>query len=240
MGKFIIIGNKKLQYYKDILIKADLRLHEQIAENVKSKIPAGSLVLDFGAGEGALSERLADAGYNVISADINEKDFKSKKAKFYKLDFNDKNNLENFIAEFREKFDLIISAEIIEHIENPWEYVRTIKLLLKKGGTLLITTPNTTSWLSRMYFLFEGKFHQFSDSDLSYGHISPITKWELNNVLKYGGFTNIEFRPAGTLPFLWLVNNKKVLFYNFVSLFFRPFMCGLKHGWVLMCTSIKE
>jgi 2-polyprenyl-3-methyl-5-hydroxy-6-metoxy-1,4-benzoquinol methylase len=240
LGKFIIIGNKKLQYYKDILIKADLRLHEQIADNVKSKIPVGSLVLDFGAGEGALSERLADSGYKVISADINGEEFKSKNAKFYKLDFNDKENLENFINEYREKFDLIISAEIIEHIENPWEYIRTIKLLLKKGGMLLITTPNTTSWLSRMYFLFEGKFHQFSDTDLEYGHISPITKWELNNVLKHEGFTNIEFRPAGTLPFIWVVNNKKVLFYNFVSLFFRPFMWGLKRGWVLMCTSIKE
>lgn len=239
MGNLIIFGNKKLQYYNDILIKADLGLHEQIENKLKELLSAGSEVLDVGAGEGALSERLSDAGFKVTALDINETDFKSKKAKFCQLNFNDENELNNFSIRFSEKFDAVIGVEVIEHIENPWKYVDFMKRLIKPGGILLITTPNITSWLSRMIFLFEGRFHQFSDGDLSYGHIAPITNWELQVILKNSGFEKIDILPAGTLPFLWIVMDKRLLFYNFVSLFLRPFMRSIKKGWVIMCTAKK-
>lgn len=239
MGKFIIFGNKKLQYYNGILIKADLGLHEQLEKKLTEVLPNNSEVLDVGAGEGALSERLSDAGFNVTALDINAEDFKSKKAKFCQINFNNENELDNFSIQYNEKFDAVIGVEVIEHIENPWKYISFMKKMIKPGGILLITTPNITSWLSRMIFLFEGKFHQFSDGDLSYGHISPISSWELKVVLEKSGFIKVEIEPAGTLPFLWIVKDKRLLFYNFVSLVFRPFMRNIKKGWVIMCTARK-
>jgi len=239
LGKFIIFGNKKLQYYNGILIKADLGLHEQIEKKLKELLSTGSEILDVGAGEGALSERLSDAGFKVTALDINEKDFKSKKSKFCQLNFNDENELSNFSAQYTEKFDGVIGVEVIEHIENPWKYIDFMKRLIKPGGILLITTPNITSWLSRLIFLFEGRFHQFADGDLSYGHIAPISSWELRVVLKNSGFEKVEILPGGTLPFLWLVKDKRLLFYNFVSLIFRPFMRNIKNGWVIICTAQK-
>jgi SAM-dependent methyltransferase len=41
-----------------------------------------------------------------------------------------------------ESFDMIVSFQVIEHLENPAPYLNSITRLLKPGGTALITTPN--------------------------------------------------------------------------------------------------
>ena len=42
----------------------------------------------------------------------------------------------------RASFDAIVSAEVIEHLENPRAVFREFHRLLKPHGTLLLTTPN--------------------------------------------------------------------------------------------------
>lgn len=41
-----------------------------------------------------------------------------------------------------EKFDLIVSSEVIEHIPDKEAFARTVEHLLKPGGHLVLTTPN--------------------------------------------------------------------------------------------------
>lgn len=196
----IFFGAKSPQFYKGFLIKADLGLHDQIAEVVREKTSAGSLVLDFGAGEGALSERLFDMGYRVTAVDKDELGFKSKNCDFYPVNFDRPDEVDVFVQKHENLFDVVLGVEVIEHVQDQWRYVRQLMAMVKPGGVVLITTPNTTSWLSRVVFLITGRFHQFSDSDLSYGHINPISPWEIDLIMRGVGATNVELRSAGTLP----------------------------------------
>ncbi|MDG2333040.1 MAG: class I SAM-dependent methyltransferase [Myxococcota bacterium] len=41
-----------------------------------------------------------------------------------------------------QSFDMIVSFQVIEHLEDPAPYLKAIARLLKPGGTALITTPN--------------------------------------------------------------------------------------------------
>lgn len=237
--KKIFIGQKKAEYYNDLLMKADLGLHEQIANKLQNSLPMGCKILDFGCGEGALSQRLSDLGFSVVAVDMNAKDFKAKNVEFKQIDFNNREEVESFLNENYENFDAVLGIEIIEHIHNPWQYIDDLMKMVKRGGLILITTPNTTSWLSRFIFLFTGKFHQFGDGDLSYGHIAPITPWELKVILDARHLDNISIEEAGTLPAIYITGLNKLLLINLLALLFRPLIRGIVNGWCIMATARK-
>ncbi|MFV9657091.1 methyltransferase domain-containing protein [Pseudomonas sp. NY15366] len=235
----IFFGVKSPQFYKKLLIKADFGLHDQIAEVVSKKAPSGGLILDFGAGEGALSERLFDMGYKVTAADKDAENFKSKNCDFFPINFDKPDEVDDFIQGHAGLFDVVLGVEVIEHVQDQWKYVRQLMTMVKPGGVVLITTPNTTSWLSRIIFLLTGRFHQFADADLSYGHINPISPWEMELVMRSVGATNIEIHSAGTLPPVYITRSPKLLLINMFALLLRPFSSGLLDGWCIMAIAQK-
>jgi SAM-dependent methyltransferase len=50
-------------------------------------------------------------------------------------------------------FDLVLFLEVIEHLVNPDEALRSIRSILKPGGVLIVTTPNLSSLTSRLSLL---------------------------------------------------------------------------------------
>lgn len=237
--KYVLFGNKKHEYYKDLLMRADNGLHEQIANVIKEKLPGGGRIIDFGCGQGALSLRLHDLGYEMLAVDVDPEDFKCKEVPFQKLNFNNKQDIEAFTAKYENTFDLVMGIEVIEHVENPWEYIRTLKRMVKPGGHVLVSTPNITSWLSRIYFLITGKFWSFIPDSLSYGHIAPISSYHLSVVMHNEKLQDINIRSAGLLPPFWLLWDKNIILFNFINLFFYPFMRGIKKGWCIIATARK-
>jgi len=233
------IGKKKSEYYDGLLVKADLGLHQQIAGQVQQRLLRGGAVLDLGAGEGALSARLADLGYVVTSVDKDAGSFKCSKTAFERLDFDSAEQIQGFVSRHEAMFDAVLGIEVIEHVQDPWQYVRQLMKMVKPGGLVLITTPNTSSWLSRVMFLLTGRFHQFGDADLPYGHISPISPWELELILKSEGALAIEMQPAGTLPPVYINGSVRMLAMNLLALLLRPFSTGILDGWCVMATARK-
>lgn len=233
-------GNKKTEFYNGLLIKADLNLHKQIAQAIAMNIPAGSKVLDLGAGEGALAARLADMGYIVTAADKDKENFKCKNAKFSCINFDKTGELDGFVEENLNYYDAVLGIEVIEHVQDQWQYVRQLMKMAKPNGLVLITTPNTTSWLSRFNFMMTGRFHQFSDNDLSYGHINQISPWELNLILQESNAKDILIKPAGTLPPIYINGSIKIILANILALLLRPFSKGIIDGWCVMALARKK
>ena len=62
------------------------------------------------------------------------------------------------VAVFPASADLIVSIQVIEHVSDPVGFLRDIGPLLKRGGTLLITTPNRDDILGS---LVSKKFQEF-------------------------------------------------------------------------------
>jgi cyclopropane fatty-acyl-phospholipid synthase-like methyltransferase len=232
-------GEKSQQFYKGLLVKADLCLHDQIAEEIARKVPKGARILDFGAGEGALSERLFDMGYKITAADKDAENFKSKNCDFTSINFDQPIEVDAFVLKHANQFDVVLGVEVIEHVQDQWKYVRQLMAMAKPGGIVLITTPNTSSWLSRITFLRTGRFHQFADADLSYGHINPISPWEIDLIMKDTGANNIEIHSAGTLPPIYITGSLKLLLLNIFALILRPFSSGLLDGWCVMAIARK-
>jgi SAM-dependent methyltransferase len=220
---------KQLEYYKGLLIHADTGVHDQAAALFQQYVPAGAKVLDVGAGAGAFSQRLADIGYVVTALDIDPEKWALSAIPFLRL------NIDAGIAgSVKGIVDAACCLEVIEHVENPWNLLREIHAVVKPGGRLILSTPNVTSFLSRLIFLFTGQFHQFGEADLSYGHINPMTAFEITCAASRTGWRVLEIRPGGYLPVLDFSSwHPKALAANILRGLIYPFARGQKRGWCL-------
>ena len=102
-------------------------------------------VLDIGCGGGLISELLSKKKANVTGIDENIYNIKQAKnhAKISYLKINYLNkSLNSFNKKNKQKYDLILCLEVLEHVENVEESLEIISKLLKTNGTLILSTIN--------------------------------------------------------------------------------------------------
>lgn len=100
-------------------------------------------------------------------------------------------NIENDRFPYNDaKFDLVIFAEIVEHLLNdPCKVLREIKRVLKPNGTLILTTPNVAR-LENVAKMISGT--NIYDPYSGYGpygrHNREYNRHELDQLLRFEGF----------------------------------------------------
>ena len=102
-------------------------------------------VLEIGCGEGYGANFLAEnTGAFIQAIDINTNAITNAQKQYIHKNVNFKTYDGKNIDYEDNSFDVIISFQVIEHIENTTEYLKNIKRLLKPNGIFLITTPSRT------------------------------------------------------------------------------------------------
>ena len=100
-------------------------------------------VLDVGCGDGVLlyllNKHISDYKFNIHGVDLSEKALEVAKNKipdgnFIKADIYNTSFQEN-------NFDLIISSDVIEHVNHPGKMLSEIKRVSKKDALIIIGTP---------------------------------------------------------------------------------------------------
>ncbi|BBB08635.1 class I SAM-dependent methyltransferase [Sphingopyxis sp. EG6] len=236
----IQFGTPPLAYYDGILMRANPTLHREAFDLLRTRIPPSAKVVDVGSGQGAFAARLRDAGYHVTSIDKNHDDFRAKDIDFVCVDFDSASDIEAFRTEHEARYDVAIGMEVIEHVENPWEYTRFLLSLVKPGGVVMITTPNAESVQSRVEFLFTGFFAHFQKGDYEgSGHINPLTFHELFLISKGAGAEILDAQSVCPLP--WIIVSKRLstTLGSILGSLFRPFAGGKAKGDII-CLILKK
>lgn len=129
----------------------------------------------LGAGAGAFDERLYSDGFkNIIAIEFNPQIYTSK-GKVLSIDLN------GYFSNVG-KFDVIVALELIEHLENHFDFIRQVKSLLEDSGNFIMSTPNPKNSFSRFKFFLLGNISYFNFKDiLTSGHINPV--WD--HIFKY-------------------------------------------------------
>jgi len=140
-GKF-----KPLHKFNPIRIKY---IKESVIENFKlqnnEKLPLNGInLLDIGCGGGLLSEPMCRLGATVTGIDASAKNIEIAKIHAKKNDLNI-----NYVCTSpekiqKEKFDVILNMEIVEHVENVDLFLNSSSSLLKKDGLMFVATINKT------------------------------------------------------------------------------------------------
>ena len=102
-------------------------------------------ILDIGCGGGLISEPMARLGANVTGIDAAEKNIKvaSIHSRKNNLKINYQHKSPEQLIE-KDKFDVILNLEIVEHVQNLDLYLDSCYNLLKKNGLMFTATLNRT------------------------------------------------------------------------------------------------
>ena len=114
-------------------------------QNNKESFLKNLNILDVGCGGGLISEPLSRLGANVTGIDASEKNIKIAKLHSANSNLNIRylNKSPENLNEY-EKFDIILSLEIVEHVENVQLFIDSCHRLLKKNGIMFTATLNRT------------------------------------------------------------------------------------------------
>ncbi|MDX1952939.1 MAG: class I SAM-dependent methyltransferase [Verrucomicrobiota bacterium] len=101
----------------------------------------------------------------------------------------------------RNKADVVVAIETIEHLENPRAFMRNAVNLCKPGGWLIATTPNQLSFLSLLTLIVKGRFNAFQDVHYP-AHLTallPVDLLRIGQELQLEDL-DLEFGKWGRMP----------------------------------------
>lgn len=148
----------------------------------------GSKVLDAPCGAGSFAARLLAQGCETWSLDLDREASRVPGLRHQACDLNRPLPFPDG------HFDAAISIEGIEHLENPYGFLKELGRVLKAGGRLVLTTPNIASLRSRVRFFgsaftHHGKLPLDGERPSPMHHISLLTYPQLHYGLKRAGFS---------------------------------------------------
>ena len=115
-------------------------------------IGSGKNVLDLGCWDGSISEIIKNNDNNVSGVEVSDVAIKKAREKginVFDIDLNS-----DWQGSIKEKYDVILAGEIIEHIFDTDKFLQNIYGALKEGGCLVLSTPNVASLGRRIFLLF--------------------------------------------------------------------------------------
>jgi 2-polyprenyl-3-methyl-5-hydroxy-6-metoxy-1,4-benzoquinol methylase len=176
---------------------SDDAIYALILRLIKAHNLRGDL-LDYGAGRGLLTERLTRSGYEgqITGVDIFPRPRQlAPNVCWLEADLN------GHIDVADESFDVVLAAEIIEHLENPRQSFRELYRMLRVGGALLMTTPNQESIRSLVSLILKGHFVAFLDTGYP-AHITALVRKDLRRLCTETSFgePNFYYTDSGSVP----------------------------------------
>jgi 2-polyprenyl-6-hydroxyphenyl methylase/3-demethylubiquinone-9 3-methyltransferase len=111
------------------------------------KILSGLRILDIGCGGGLLSEPLARLGGKVVGADASATNIEIAKlhAAESGLAIDYRATTAEDLAAARERFEIILALEIVEHVPDVGAFLSHCASMLRPGGLLIVSTINRTA-----------------------------------------------------------------------------------------------
>ena len=159
-----------------------------------------SRLLDLGCAGGLLAERLHQAGHYVVGVDYREVGQAHRYVdQFIEADLA-KGLPEALVGE---SFNIVIAADVLEHLPEPQDLLRQITAVLQPGGHVIVSVPNFSHWYPRLRIAL-GLFGYDRLGILDQSHLRFFTRRSLARLVREAGFDIVEQRTT-SVPFTALM-----------------------------------
>jgi SAM-dependent methyltransferase len=160
-----------------------------------SKLSAGR-VLDLGCGSGRLAQQARELGHRVVGVDRTEIDgVRDRMNLFVRADLDAGIPQEARVAA---GYDVVVAADVLQHLVHPERLLREIRGVLRPGGQVLVCVPNAVHWYARLRFA-SGRFDYDRRGLLDIDHLRFFTRRSLRRLIERTGYDVLD-EQVGGLP----------------------------------------
>ncbi len=176
--------------------------HHYLVPAVLKALPDGPVrVLDLGCGNGALTARIREAGKQVTGVDFTESGIERARRANPGVPFVVHDLNEPLPGSLRGQFDVVVSAEVIEHLFLPRVLFARCREALGDRGQAIITTPYHGYW-KNLAIVVTGRSDSHWGPLADYGHIKFFSKKTISQIARECGFEPVRVLGAGRIPLL--------------------------------------
>lgn len=177
----------------------------------------GSIVLEVGAGSGATLLELKKSGiaskiygYDIVDICLDKKEFEHFIV----------GNIELEEIPFNTKFDIIILADVLEHLIEPEKVLEKLTPFLNQDGHIYISLPNIRYFKAIYQILLKGDFKYEEEGILDKTHLRFFCKKNMKELISYSS----ELELIKIQSCLNKSNSKKGLLNKFTFGIFEEFL----------------
>jgi 2-polyprenyl-3-methyl-5-hydroxy-6-metoxy-1,4-benzoquinol methylase len=181
------------------------RLYPGLAKHVAaqyrylSSSRPGAALLDVGCGNGEFLSKVQALGWNAVGVEFDPKAHAVASSKGLRVV---RGSVPNTSFEL-ESFDAITLHHVIEHVHDPRDVLNEMRLLLKPGGTIVLTTPN---WQSCGATFFGPLWRGLEPPR----HLILFTPDALVKLVAEIGFVNAEIRVRPELAYSYFEQSRAI------------------------------
>jgi len=203
---YILISSLNRLSYNNYMINEAITKKYQMSSSkygslytIKNLCGTNKTILDVGCSSGYLGEIMK--GNRFYGIDGNIEAAKIAKTKYIDVKIIDLNTIPDKPV-FNEKFDIIIFADVLEHLLYPEQILSHFKSYLKPHGKIIVSLPNIALWRVRFNLLF-GKFDYGDYGVLDRTHLHLYTFKSARELLERSGYKVVfECGAANALGFI--------------------------------------
>jgi 2-polyprenyl-3-methyl-5-hydroxy-6-metoxy-1,4-benzoquinol methylase len=151
-------------------------------------------ILDLGCSGGLLASRMRALGHQVTAVDVVElPEVRGRVDRFVPADL-DRGLPEEVKA--LGPFDVVVAADVLEHLREPPRLLEEIRGVLSKSGGLIASVPNFGHWYARIRTAL-GLFDYDQRGVLDRGHLRFFTRRSFTRQLRRAGFSVTRYEATG-------------------------------------------
>jgi 2-polyprenyl-3-methyl-5-hydroxy-6-metoxy-1,4-benzoquinol methylase len=165
-------------------------------------IPERSYVLELGCATGYFSAELKKKGCTVVGVDYEKEALVQAKKICDRVVWADFESGEPLPV--KEQFDRVLCMDVIEHLRNGQNFLRTLRPFLEDTSVIILSTPNVAHIRIRLKLLF-GQFGYTKTGVMDETHVHFYTRDTLKECFERAGYDIEKIVPSadfGQLPFL--------------------------------------
>ena len=147
-------------------------------------------VLELGCGYSGLAKHFLDQGFEYTGLDISHYIIDKIRQMYPQAGFIE-HDIQKDQTDLKDRFDLVVALEVLEHLSAPKEALKNIFGFLKSDGILVATVPNPRSKIPLTNWRADKT------------HLSIFNKEVWESYFLKAGFASVAVETIFTIPFFW-------------------------------------